>query len=290
MGVTVVTDTTHYMPPEVVEANGLEQVSLYVNWPHRQVREAELGDFQAFYDELRSAAQLPTTSQPSVGDFLTVYEPILERGDDIVSIHLAGGISGTVAAAEQARGVLVDRGTAPERVVVVDSQTGCAGSGMVAIAAAHAARDGAGAAEAAEAAHRARADIQLLFAVDTLEFLRRGGRIGAASAYLGTALKIKPILTFESQITPVERVRTTTRAHERLIAHLERRHEAGCDVFFVQHVQAQDQAERIAERAREIYGRGPEFISEIGPVIGTHVGPGLIGVAGMRSALLEARE
>ncbi|HEX8104975.1 MAG TPA: DegV family protein [Solirubrobacteraceae bacterium] len=289
MAVKVVADTTHYMPAEVVAAHDIALVSLYVNWGDRQVKESELGDFDAFYDELLGARELPTTSQPSVGDFLTVYEPIVERGDDIVSIHLSGGISGTVASAEQARSVLVDRGLAPERIVVVDSETGCAGHGMLAIAASNAGRAGASAAEAAEAARRAGADVQLLFAVDTLEFLRRGGRIGAASAYLGTALKIKPILTFEDQIRPVERVRTTSRAQDRLVAHLEQRHASGCDVFFVQHVHAPDQAERMAERGREIYGRDPEFVSEIGPVIGTHVGPGLIGVAGMRSSLLEAR-
>ena len=95
-GVAVVTDTTHYLPAEVVRRHDLHEVSLYVNWAGRTDRESEIGDYDAFYDHLRTAATLPSTSQPSVGDFLAVYEPLLERGDDVLSIHLSGGISGTV--------------------------------------------------------------------------------------------------------------------------------------------------------------------------------------------------
>lgn len=288
MPVIVVTDTTHYMPREVVEEHGIQLVSLYVNWPDgRQAREGELASFQAFYDELRTAIQLPTTSQPSLGDFLEVYEPLLERGDDVVSIHLAGSLSGTVATAGQARAELVARGIAPERIVVMDSATGAAGHGMVAMAAASAARAGGDAAEVLDAARRCRQGVRFLFAVDTLEYLRRGGRIGAASAYLGTALKIKPILTLEAEVTPVARVRTSSRAFEHLAGHLEARRAEGCDAFFVQHIQAPGPAARMVERGRAIYGSEPVFVSEIGPVIGTHVGPGLLGVAGVKRALLE---
>jgi DegV family protein with EDD domain len=128
--------------------------------------------------------------------------------------------------------------------------------------------------------------MRILFAVDTLEFLRRGGRIGTAQAWIGSALKIKPILSIDSEIFPVERVRTSGRAVQRLVRELRERREEGCDVFFVQHVRAPDVAERIAEAGREIYGRGPEVISELGPVIGTHTGPGLIGVCALPTALL----
>jgi DegV family protein with EDD domain len=221
-----------------------------------------------------------------VGDFLEVFEPLLASGRDVLSIHLSGGISGTVRAAEQARAVLLERGVEPGRIVVLDSQTGCGGHGLMAVAAANAARAGGGVAEAAEAARRLRSDLKVLLAVDTLEYLRRGGRIGAARAWIGATLKVKPILTIENEILPVERVRTASRAFERLVAHLEQRREEGCDAFAVQHAQAPDVAERLADRGREIFGREPEFVSEIGPVIGTHTGPGLTGVAGLRSALL----
>jgi DegV family protein with EDD domain len=285
-GVALVTDTTHYLPAEVVRRHELHQVSLYVNWDDRTDRESDLPDYDAFYDHMRSAAELPSTSQPSVGDFLAVYEPLLEAGDDVLSIHLSGGISGTVQAAEQARDALVERGIAPERIVVLDSDTGCAGHGLMAIAAKNAARSGAGLAEAAEAARRLRASMKIIFAVDTLEYLRRGGRIGGAQAWIGSALKIKPILSIDREILPIERVRTAGRAFERMVEHLEALRDGGADMFFVQHIQAHGVAERLAERGGEIYGRPPEFVSEIGPVIGAHVGPGLFGVTALSQAAL----
>jgi DegV family protein with EDD domain len=243
--------------------------------------------YDGFYEFLkRGEGDLPSTSQPSVGDFLAVYEPLVERGDDVVSIHLSGGISGTVRAAEQAREALLERDVAPERIVVLDSRTGCAGHGLMAIAADNAAKAGAGPQAAADAAVKLGERMTILFAVDTLEYLRRGGRIGAAQAFLGSALKIKPILSIDSEITPVERVRTQGRAIDRLVRELQEQRDAGADIYFIQHVQAPELAERISVRGREIYGRDPEFVSEIGPVIGTHTGPGLVGVTAFPSALI----
>src|SRR3954451_3735192 len=143
MPVAVVTDTTQYLPREVIERHSIQLVSLYVNWQGRTDRESELPDYHGFYDSLRSGGELPSTSQPSVGDFLAVYEPLIERGDDILSIHLSGGISGTVRVAEQARDALAERGVDPERIAVVDSLTGCAGHGFMAVAAANAVERGA---------------------------------------------------------------------------------------------------------------------------------------------------
>jgi DegV family protein with EDD domain len=284
--VAVVSDTTQYLPRAVIERHGIRLVSLYVNWNGRTDREADLGDYDAYYDFLRSAAELPSTSQPSVGDFVEVYEPLLADGADILSIHLSGAISGTVRAAEQARDTLVERGAAAERIAVVDSRTGCAGHGFMAIAAANAARAGGGLEEALAAAHALRSDFKVLIAVDTLEYLRRGGRIGAARAWIGATLKVKPILTIDGDMQPVERVRTAARVFERLVDHLLQRRQSGCDAFAVQHIQAPEVAERLAEQGREIFGRDPEILSEIGPVIGTHTGPGLVGVAGLRTELL----
>ena len=284
-GVAIVTDTTQYLPAEIMSRHGIELVSLYVNWQGRTDRESDLGDYDGFYDHMRTAATLPTTSQPSVGDFLGVWRPLLDAGDDVLSIHLSGGISGTVGAAEQARDALIEEGVAAERIVVLDSDTGCAGHGLMAIAAANAVKGGADLAGAASAARELRGRLKILFAVDTLEYLRRGGRIGAAQAWLGSALKIKPILTIDREIQPIERVRTAGRAFQRMVDHLTERKESGADVFMIQHIQAHDVAGRLAERGREIYGRDPEVVSEIGPVIGAHVGPGLFGVTGLPSSI-----
>jgi DegV family protein with EDD domain len=286
--VTVVTDSTHYMPDEVVERHGIQQVSLYVNWgsPQRTQRESDLPDFDAFYDHLRSSSDLPTTSQPSVGDFLEVYEPLIAAGRDIVSLHLSGNISGTVAAAEQARASLIEQGVDGDRVVVVDSQTACAGLGQMVIAAANGVRAGDDVQGAAARARTLREELKIWFLLDTLEFLRRGGRIGAAAALLGTTLRIKPILTLEAEVTPVERVRTAARAFERMVDYLRSRHDSGSDAWFVQHIQAHDQTEALVARGREIFGCEPEFVSEVGPVIGTHAGPGMLGISAIPRRLL----
>ena len=285
--VAVVTDTTQYLPREVIERHGLTLVSLYVNWAGRTDRESDFGDYDAFYEHLQTVdGELPSTSQPSVGVFLTAFEPLIEDGADVLSIHLSGGISGTVRSAEQARDALVERGVAAERIEVLDSSTGCAGHGVMAVAAANAAAGGADLAGAAAAARALRERMTIMFAVDTLEFLRRGGRIGSAQAWIGSALKIKPILTIDREIMPVERVRTSGRAIERLVQELRNHREGGADVFFIQHVQAPDVAARVAEAGREIYGRDPEVVSEIGPVIGTHTGPGLVGVTAVPTSLL----
>ena len=283
MPVAVVSDTCHYISPQLLADYAIHQVSLYVHWGDEVTRESEIGSYDDYYERLRTATDLPTTSQPSIGDFLSVYEPLLESGSDIVSIHLAGGMSGTVRSAEQAREQLGDQA---DRVHVVDSRSACGGQGLVVLAAAAAARDGGDAAAVADRARRARAELKLWFAIDTLEYLRRGGRIAGAQAWVGSALRIKPILTVESEITPVERVRTSKRAFERMVDLLRSCKKDGADGYMVQHIQAPDQAEELAARGRQIFGYDPVMISEIGPVIGTHTGPGLLGAGGVPRSML----
>jgi DegV family protein with EDD domain len=283
MSVAIVSDTCHYLSRELIAEHDIHEVSLYVHWKDRALRESEITDYDAYYRQLGIDADLPTTSQPSIGDFLAVYEPLLDAGNEIVSVHLAGGMSGTVGAAEQAREQLGDRAG---RVHVVDSATACGGEGLVVLAAAAGARDGLDGAAVAERARTARKQLKMWFAIDTLEYLRRGGRIAGAQAWLGSALRIKPILTVESEITPIERVRTSRRAFERMVDLLRSRYEDGADAWMVQHIQAPEQAAELAARGIEIFGCQPRVISEIGPVIGTHVGPGLLGAGGVPSALL----
>jgi DegV family protein with EDD domain len=280
MPVAVVTDTTHYLPAEFAAEQGLHLVSLYVKFGDTLERESDMLDFDAFYDRLRSARDLPTTSQPSIGDFLDVYEPLLEAGQDIVSIHLSAGISGTYDGALQAQAELEERGYAG-RIAVVDSATVAGGMGLVAAAAAAKARQGAALEEVVAHTQAARDQLKIWFVVDTMEFLRRGGRVGAAQAWLGGALKIKPILSLEREVTPVERVRTSGKAFERMVEYMRSRADDGADAWVVQHIQAADVAERLIDRGREIYGCEPFFVSEVGPVIGAHAGPGLVGVGGI---------
>ncbi len=284
--VAVVTDTTGSLPNELVREREINLVSLYVNWDGRSEREADISNLDAFYDRLRDAQQFPTTSQPSIGDFLEVYEPLVEAGRDIVSIHLSGELSGTIEVARQAAEQVAKR-SGTGRVTVVDSASISGGLALVVLGAACAAAGGGDAEKVARRARDARAEMKMWFALDTLEYLRRGGRIGAAAAWLGSALKVKPILTLKDQITPVERVRTRARVLERL-AHYARQLKAdGCDGWLVQHIQAPDQAARLVETTQEIMGCPPLLVSEVGPVGGSHAGPGMLGIGAMPSRFLE---
>ena len=283
--VAVATDSTHYLPRSLAEREGVHQVSLYVGWKGERQRELDMDGFDPFYERLRTDPELPTTSQPSIGDFLEVWEPLIEGGSDVVSIHLAGGISGTTEAARQAHALLAERGLA-ERVEVIDSESGCGGTGLLALAACAAARAGEGKEGVVARVRESRKALRIWFCVDTLEYLRRGGRIGKAQAWLGGTLRIKPILSLEYEIVPVERVRTAGRAFERMVGYARELHDSGSDSWVVQHIQAAGQAQRLIERCREIFGSDPVFTSEVGPVIGTYTGPGLIGVGAVPRALL----
>jgi fatty acid-binding protein DegV len=232
--VAVVTDTTGYLPGELVQRNEIQVVSLYVNFGgEKTVREANITDYAQFYEDLRGTDALPTTSQPPVGDFLEIYEPLIEAGHDIISVHISAGLSGTCDAARQAVESL-ERDGHTGRVRVFDSATGAGGIGIVALAAAKAARAG-----------------------------------------------------VESEMTPIERVRTSARAFERMVDYARQRHAAGADGWVVQHIQSPDQAAKLVDAGREIFGSEPVWVSEVGPVLGVHTGPGLLGVGGVPRTLIE---
>ena len=272
MTVAVVTDSTPYLPPHLLERWGARQVSLYVGWGGDLQREDSYTDLDAFYARLKESPTLPVTSQPSVGDFLAVFEPLAMAGHDIVSVHIAEGLSGTCESGREAARLVAD--SHPVRVEIVDGATGAGGLGLLVVAAARAAEAGEDA--VVGAIHSTRERLDIWFALDTLEYLRRGGRIGAAQALVGSALQIKPILTFGTEISPVGRVRTRKRAFERMVAYLEELHERGASDWCVQHAQSHDDAERPA-----ILGSEPLFCTQVGPVLGAHLGSGMLvgGVA-----------
>jgi DegV family protein with EDD domain len=283
----VVCDTTAYLPDELIAARGIERISLYVSVDGDQRPESEVGDYGEFFERLRASEGGATTSQPSVGDFVSVYEPLLDAGREVVSVHISAGISGTFEAAGQARERLIAEGRGGERIHLFDSRSACGGTGLCALAAAAAAAGGADGAAALARARQAREELKMWFAIDTLEYLRRGGRIGGAAAWIGSALKIKPILTLEEEITPIERVRTRARSIERLRSYARERHESGADAWVVQHIRDEETAEALVDDCREIFGCEPAFVSEVGPVIGAHVGPGLLGVGSVTKSVLS---
>jgi len=275
--VAIVSDTTHSMPPDVVAASGATQISLYVSDGTGERKEADITDLDAFYGRMREGGSLPTTSQPSVGDLLAVYDPLVAAGHDVVSMHISGELSGTVSAAQQAAEEIAKRGHGP-RVEVIDSRGACSQLGLAVLAAAASARGGAEIDVVTARAREASERVRMLWTLDSLDHLRRGGRIGAAQALLGGALKIKPILSVDGAIIPVDRVRTWGRALDRLGSYLQTRLDEGAGTWVVQHIQLPDEAERLVERGREIMGSEPLFVSEVGAVVGTHLGPGMLGV------------
>ena len=282
----VVCDSTAYLPAKLLAERGIETISLYVTVDGVQEREAEIDDYAGFYERLRASESGATTSQPSIGDFLAVYEPLLAAGREVVSVHISAGISGTFEAAGQARERLIEEDKGGERIHLMDSRSAAGGMGLCTLGAAAAAAAGASGEAALARAEQVRNELKMWFAIDTLEYLRRGGRIGGARAWIGGALKIKPILTLEEEITPVERVRTRARSLERLRDYARQRHESGADGWVVQHIQDEETAAGLIDDCREIFGCEPLFTSEIGAVLGAHVGPGLLGVGSIPTELV----
>ena len=273
--VAVVTDSTPYLPRSLVDRWAIRQVSLYVGWNGDLRPEHEYADLGEFYARLRESPVLPSTSQPSVGDFLACFEPLVSAGRDVISIHLAGGLSGTCETAAEAARVVAAKGHRG-RVEVVDGQTGAGGLGCLVVVAARVAEQGAELSAVVDAVRDARRRLEIWFCLDTLEYLRRGGRIGAAQAMLGTALKVKPILTFGTEITPVGRVRTRRRALERMGAYLDELHDRGAKDWIVQHAQCPEDAEHLVTQGAAIFGGGPLFCTQVGPVLGAHLGSGML--------------
>ncbi len=271
----MVTDSTPYLSPALIDRWGIHPVSLYVGWDGDLRPEDQYDDLDAFYERLRESPTLPSTSQPSVGDFLACYEPLVSSGRDVVSVHIASGLSGTCEAASEAARVARERGH-PGRVEVVDGQTGAGGLGCLVIAAAREAEQGSALDTVVDAVREAREGLEIWFCLDTLEYLRRGGRIGAAQAMLGTALRVKPILTFGTEIAPVGRVRTRRRALERMDAYLEQLHERGATDWVVQHAQSPEDAKHLVEKGTAIFGAEPLFCTQVGPVLGAHLGSGML--------------
>ncbi|WP_404392922.1 DegV family protein [Humibacillus xanthopallidus] len=283
MTVRVVTDSTAYLPAEDVQRHGIEVVPLHVIVGGRDHVEGRDVTAEQVAEALRHYT-IVTTSRPTPQVFAETYQRLADEGASaVVSIHLSSQMSGTIEAARLAAS------EAPIPVEVVDSGTLGMAMGFAVIAAAEVAaqgdsQDGTPGVEAVVAAARARLDLSaVLFYVDTLEHLRRGGRIGAASALLGSALAIKPILTVRGgRIIPVEKVRTSSRALARIVAMVgERVRASGLRVdIAVHHLDAGSRAEQLAADLRRVVPGSPRVIVvELGAVVGAHVGPGTVAIA-----------
>jgi DegV family protein with EDD domain len=273
--VAVVTDSTAYLPAQLAAAYGITVVPLQVTMGERSALEGVDLTPAEFAAWIARPGRRATTSQPTAAAFLTAYADC--SSDQVCAVHLSGALSGTVGAAAAA-------GQASGRTVrVVDSRQTGMGLGFAALAAAEAARAGASLDAVCEAATAAAAATRTLFYVDTLEHLRRGGRIGAAAALVGTALSVKPLLHIaDGAIAPLEKVRTASKA----IARLEELavETAGTTRVrvAVHHLASADRAEALADRLRARLDADLFVVSEVGAVVGAHVGPGMLAVVVQR--------
>ncbi len=285
----LVTDSTASLTAEDRERLDISVVNLYVILNGQQRPENEITDYGSFYKAVIESPDLTTTSQPSVGDFMAVYEPLLAEGKEVISIHLSSAISGTCEAATQAAAQLTEEGKGGERVRIVDSRTTAGGLALTVLAAANAINDGATAEEAALKAEAARENLGTWIMVDTLEYLRKGGRIGSAQAWIGSALRIKPIITLEETVKPVEKVRTQAKAMQRLKDMATEVARTGETTWTAQHIQAPELAGDLAAHCREVFQCEGAFLDEMSTVLGCHAGPGLVALGTMPTELVGSK-
>lgn len=270
--VAVVTDSTADLPAALARTRSITVVPLTLHFEGRSWLDGIDITPADFYRRLPAATTHPTTSQPSAGQFAETYSELLKDSEAIVSIHISEKLSGTYASARQGADL-----TDPKRVHVIDSQLASMSLGLMALAASQLAAQGEVAVSVEKKVLEMRDEIQTYFSVATLEFLRRGGRIGRANALLGSVLQVKPVLCIrDGLVTPLERVRTFDRALSRVID-LVREVDRGRGVCaVVGHADAEDAAERVARELEPI--AETLMIQPLGPVVGAHAGPGVVGV------------
>lgn len=277
--VALVTDSTAYIPLELCEGNPIHYVPLQVIWGEATYRDGVDIQPADFYKRLQNTKVMPSTSQPSPAAFASIYQNLLDEGFEILSIHISQKLSGTIDSATQAK-----QNFPGKPIEIVDSETTSMAMGFQVLKAAKAAAEGASLQECRALVEHTRKNSGILFAVNTLEFLRRGGRIGGAAAFLGTALNLKPILELrDGRIEAEDRVRTMSKAIDRLLNLFEERIGGRRPIQIAcVHALAEEEAKVLLERARQRFGSEEvthAVVSPVSPVLGTHTGPGCMGLA-----------
>ncbi|MCS6994221.1 MAG: DegV family protein [Anaerolineales bacterium] len=276
--VAILTDSTAYLSAEVLARYEIATIPLQVIWGEETFLDGVTIQPSEFYQKLQSAKVMPSTSQPSAGAMKEAFSRLLEQAEFVLGIFISSKLSGTVQSAIQGRDML---GQDTRRVEIFDSQTTAMAMGFQVLAAAQTAVQGASVQECIQAAEQARQTSGVYFVLDTLEFLHRGGRIGGAQRFLGTALNLKPILTIANgKVEAVERVRAKSKALERLVAIVtEQINARPLKRLAVLHANSPAEAQAVLQKAAAQLRPAETFTSELSPVIGTHVGPGTIGLA-----------
>lgn len=276
--VAILTDSTAYLPQDLLARYNIATIPLQVIWGEETFQDGVTIQPGDFYRRLQTAKIMPTTSQPSAGAMKETFARLLEQEAAVLGIFISSKLSGTIQSAAQGREML---GSGAENIEIFDSQTTAMTMGFQVLAAARAAAEGASLEECVHAAEQSRQHSGIHFVVDTLEFLHRGGRIGGAQRFLGTALNMKPILrVHEGKIESQERVRTKGKALERLIAMVAEECQGKQPVSLAAlHANSPTEAQTILGKAAALLNPAETFVCELSPVIGTHVGPGTIALA-----------
>jgi DegV family protein with EDD domain len=274
--VVVVTDSSAYIPPDVSKGLNIEVIPLWLIWGEECFRDGVDIFPSNFYKRLEKSNTLPTSSQPSAKEFELLFQELAMRTDAIVNVLVSSKISGTIASAQAAIPMIPDA-----QIGIVDSLSSSMGLGFVVLAAARAAAAGKSFVDVVKAAEVMREKVHLLFVVDTLEYLHRGGRISGGKRLLGTILNIKPILHFEEgEIRPFSQARTKKKAINMMLEIAEDRLEGRpmAEAVIVE-INTPEEAEAVELQIRSRFGTSLVHRTEVSPVVGTHVGPGAVGIA-----------
>ena len=278
MAIKIVTDSTSYIPEEFINKYDISVVSLNVIMNGESIREVDL-DNETFYSKMEESTEIPSSSQPSPDEIYNTFENIIKEGNSIVGIFISSDMSGTVSSANLIKNMLLEK-YPTAHIEIVDSRSNCMQMGYVAIEAAKAAAAGKSMEAVLDVCTSVINNSRFLFTPDTLDYLKKGGRIGGASALLGTLFQIKPILTVcDGKTTVFTKVRTKKKAVDTLVTtlvnDLQGKELGG---VIVHHINCQDEGLSLAAKIKKQLGVDVQ-IDTIGPIIGLHVGPGSIGVA-----------
>lgn len=274
-----VTDSTTNIPKELLKGIELYVAPAVVIWSGEELRDGVDIQPSAFYERLSTAKEMPTTSQPTPASFKDIYEKLVAAGKkDILSYHVSTKLSGTVGAAQQAKSLVPEA-----NVKIVDGYSCSMGTGWPLLEGIKAAKAGKSLEEIIKITKKASENSGLFIMVDTLEFLHRGGRMGGASRFLGTALNLKPILELQDgALEAIERVRTKKKAKARLIELVQEKIGGKTPVRIASlHANARGEAEQLLETAKAVFNPIEAAITEVSPAVGTHTGPGTLGLAYM---------
>lgn len=279
MGITVITDSTSYIDQDLHGDLNIQVLQLSVHFPDEFFKENEV-DQSYFYNKVEQTGIIPTSSQPSQGEMYEVFREVLSKGDDILGVFISSAMSGTYDAALKTRERLLQEYPHAE-IEIVDSRTNCMALGLQVISAAEVIKGGGSMKEALQAAYETRKNVHFYFVPETLEYLKKGGRIGTASALLGNILKIRPILTvdMETGMTHLlEKARGASAAINRMLELLEEDYrKGGLKALIVHHINVPEKGRQLRELLAERY-QVPVNLCSIGPVIGLHTGLGTIGL------------